>query len=302
MSEKKTVLALGFFDGIHIGHGALLRMARQRAEEIGAESAVLTFDIHPDTFVRHVTVPLINSAADRSEIVRRWYGINMVRYIHFNEETMRLPWRDFIENVRRTYHTVHFVVGHDFSFGYKGEGTAEVLRNWCSTQGLGCDVIAPVIKDGIVVSSTYIRGLLENGEITRVNEFLGHPHILSDTVQTGFRIGRTLDYPTVNMRFAEGVLVPRHGVYATRVILPDGSMHKAVTNIGNRPTFDGTRLTVETHIFDFEGELYGERLTLEFYSFLRPEQRFETPELLRQRIAQDAVEAKAFFQNIKSAT
>jgi len=295
MQDEKCVMALGFFDGIHIGHGALLTKARQRAQELGAEPAVLTFDIHPDTFVKHTAVPLINSAADRSYIVRRWYDIDTVRYIHFNEETMRLPWREFLEDVRMAYGVVHFVVGHDFSFGFKGEGTPALLQSWCAEVGIGCDVIPAVEKDGIVVSSTYIRSLLDDGDIDRANAFLGHPHILSDTVHTGFRIGRTLDYPTVNMQFASGVLIPKHGVYISRVLLPDGSDRCGITNIGVRPTFDGERLTVETHIFDFDADLYGERLTLEFHRFLRPERRFSSPEVLRAQISSDAVQARQFF-------
>jgi len=297
ISNQKTVLALGFFDGIHIGHAALLRTARQRAEEMDAQTAVLTFDIHPDTFVKKVNVPLINSAADRSYIVRRWFGIDTIRYIHFNEETMCLNWRDFIENVRTAYHAVHFVVGHDFSFGYHGEGTAELLQQWCEENSLGCDIIAPVMKDGLVVSSTYIRELLKAGKLERANAFLGHPHVLTDTVHTGFRIGRTLDYPTVNMRFSEGVLVPKYGVYISRILLPDGSVRNGVTNIGVRPTFDGAHLTAETHIFDFNADLYGEQLTLEFLAFLRPERRFDSGAELSAQIAEDAARAKAFFED-----
>jgi len=297
--NNRCVMALGFFDGIHVGHGALLRMARQRAAEENAEPTVLTFDIHPDTFVKKTQVPLINSAADRSYIVRRWYDIDTVRYLHFNEETMRLPWRAFLEQIRQSYNVVHFVVGHDFSFGFKGEGTASVLQNWCAENGLGCDVIPAVIRDGIVVSSTYIRELLTSGEIERANEFLGHPHLLTDTVQTGFRIGRTIDYPTVNMRFGEGVLVPKHGVYASRVRFPDGSGKNAVTNIGLRPTFGGDRITVETHIFDFHADVYGETLTLELFRYLRPERKFEDFAALSRQISEDVAQTNSFFARQK---
>ena len=296
MNEKKCVMALGFFDGIHIGHGALLNMVRQRAAELDALPAVLTFDIHPDTFVKHERVPLINSAYDRRYIIDRWYGMDTVRSIHFNEEVMHLSWREFLENVKSAYSVVHFVVGHDFSFGFRGAGTPRLLQQWCAENGLGCDVIPAVMKDGQIVSSTLIRGLLAAGEIERANALLGHPHILTDTVHTGFRIGRTLDYPTVNMGFEEGVLIPKRGVYAARVILPDGNNKLGVTNIGVRPTFDGERLTVETNIFDFHEDLYGEKLTLEFHSFLRPERRFESAEALQRQIAEDAAQAKAYFR------
>ena len=126
--------------------------------------------------------------------------------------------------------------------------------------------------------------------------FLGRPHLLTDTVRSGFRLGRTMDYPTVNMRFEEGVLVPPHGVYFSRVCLPDGTERGAVTNIGVRPTFDGgDRVTVETHILDYSADLYGERLCVELLHFLRPERRFADAEALQAQIRADAATARAYF-------
>lgn len=295
MTEKKTVLALGFFDGIHIGHGALIRRAREAAEAIGAQPAVLTFDNHPDTFVKKTRVELINSPEDRTYILRRWFGIDQVYFIHFNEETMRMDWKEFIERIISACGAVHFVVGHDFCFGYRGLGTAAVLQDYCRERGLGCDVIRPVTRDGVVVSSTYIRELIAAGDVARANSFLGHPHLLTDTVRSGFRIGKSaLDAPTINMAFAQGVLVPRHGVYASRVLLPDGE-HTGVTNIGVRPTFGGDRVTVETNILDYSADLYGKRVCLELHSFLRPERKFASPEELTLQIKRDAAASRAFF-------
>ncbi len=297
MEKKKTVLALGFFDGIHIGHGALLETAKKRAEELGASAAVLTFDAHPDTYVKGEKVELINSASDRIYIIRKYYGINDVYFIHFNAATMRMEWQAFIESVIQTYNAVHFVVGHDFRFGYKGAGKAEVLQEYCREKGLGCDIIPAVSKEGIVVSSTYIRKLLSNGEMERVCDFLGHPHVMSDSVRTGFRLGRKLEAPTVNMLFQSNVLVPKHGVYASRIILEDG-IHDAVTNIGVRPTFNGKQVTVETNILGFEGDLYGKKVCLEFYSYIRPEKRFDSPEELVIQIKKDAEQARAILGRI----
>lgn len=296
MAKSKKVMALGFFDGIHIGHGALMERTRAVAESLGAESAVLTFDIHPDTFVKGERVELINSAADRSYILSRWFGIDNVYFIHFNEQTMRMHWQDFIENIIETYNAVHFVVGHDFCFGYRGQGKATVLKAYCEEHGLGCDIIEPVMRDGQVISSTLIRSLLAAGETEKANEYLGHPHVLTDTVRTGYRIGRsTLDAPTINMVFGEGVLIPRRGVYATRVVLPDGN-HVAVTNVGVRPTFGGDRVTVETNILDYEADLYGQKVCVEFHAFIRPERRFDSPEALMRQIKLDTQRARNFFE------
>ena len=294
MNQKKTVIALGFFDGLHLGHAALLERAKLRAAELDAEPAVLTFDIHPDTFVKKTAVELLNSPADRRYIAKRFFGIEKLFYIHFNEETMRLPWQEFMEKMQSAYGAVHFVLGHDFSCGYRGEGTATVLRDWCTARGIGCDVIEPVTHDGILVSSTYIRTLLRDGDVERAAAFLGHPHLLTDTVRTGFRIGRTMDFPTINMAFAEGVLIPRRGVYAARVRLPDGE-HRAVTNIGMRPTFDGQRVTVETHILDYSADLYGQRVCVELCRFLRDERRFDGPEVLSAQIRSDTEQTRAYF-------
>ena len=296
MNERKTVIALGFFDGLHRGHAALLRRAQERADALGAESAILTFDIHPDTFVKGAPVELLNSAADRGYIARRFYGMERIFYIHFAADTMRLPWQDFMENVRQSYNAAGFVIGHDFNCGWRGEGTAEKIAAWCAGRGLGCDVIPPVTLRGVTVSSSHIRELIRSGDMVAAADFLGHPHLLTDTVRTGFRIGRTMDYPTVNMRFEDGVLVPPHGVYLSRVRLPDGEERGAVTNIGVRPTFDGDRVTVETHILDYSADLYGKLLCVELLHFQRPERRFDGPEALRAQIAADVAAARAFFK------
>lgn len=294
MSNRQTVLALGFFDGLHIGHAALVNKAKQRAAELQADPAVLTFDVHPDTFVKKEPVELINSADDRKYIAKRYFDIEKLLYLHFNEETMHLPWQTFMENVVETYSTVHFVIGHDFCCGYRGEGKAEILREWCHRNGIGCDIIAPVLKDGIIISSSYIRELIRNGEVKKASEFLGHPHLLTDTVRTGFRIGRTMDFPTINMQFAEGVLTPKYGVYisCTRV---QGKVLPSVTNIGLRPTFHGNHVTVETHLLDFSGDLYGETACVEFYEFLRPEQKFDNAEALMKQIQADVAKTKEYY-------
>lgn len=291
MKQRKTVMALGFFDGIHRGHGALFEKTRERAAEKGAEPAVLTFDNHPDNFVKHERVELISSATDRMYIIRRFFGIENVFFLHFNAATMRMHWRDFIERIINAYGAVHFVVGHDFRFGYKGEGTAETLRQYCLKNGLGCDIIPPVTREGIVVSSTYIRSLLLDGNMERANAFLGHPYLVTDIIRTGFRIGRTIEAPTINMLLGESVLVPKHGVYATKVII-GSEARMAVTNIGMRPTFNGDRVTVETNILDFDSDLYGQSACVEFYSFIRPERRFGSAEELQAQIRCDAERAR----------
>ena len=296
MEEQKRVIALGFFDGVHIGHGELMKRTKQRAAELGAMPSVLSFDVHPDTLVFGREVPLINSAIGREEIIRRCYGIENVVFIHFNRHVMQMDWRDFLEDLIRDLQICHIVVGHDFCFGYKGLGTAARLRDYCAEHGLGCDVIPPVMLDGQIVSSTRIRELIAAGQIEEANLWLGHPHTLADTVHSGYHLGRKLGTPTINMFFPHGVVVPRHGVYASKVFLESGENYIAVTNVGVRPTVSqDERVSVESHLLDYSGNLYGRQARVEFYAFLREEIKFESFEALSRQIHRDAEAAKAYF-------
>lgn len=167
MSEA-TVIALGFFDGVHLGHGALLRKTAERARELGVTPAAFTFDRSPKEFVTGVPVPLLTSAAERAEIIREYYGIGTVFVEPFDRAMMTMPWEDFItELLVKKYRAVHLVAGHDFRFGYKNQGDPEKLREKCRALGLGCDIIPKVELDGVTVSSTYIRSLIEAGEVER---------------------------------------------------------------------------------------------------------------------------------------
>ena len=296
MEETKRVIALGFFDGVHIGHGELLKRTKQRATERNAMPSVLSFDIHPDTLVFGKEVPLINSAIGREEIIRRCYGIDNVVFIHFNRRVMQMDWRDFLEDLIRDLQICHIVVGHDFCFGYRGQGTASRLRDYCAEHGLGCDVIPPVMLDGKIVSSTHIRELIAAGEIEQANRWLGHPHSLADTVHSGYHLGRKLGTPTINMFFPHGVIVPRHGVYATKVYLENGESYIAVTNVGVRPTVSqDDRVSVESHLLDYSGNLYGRQARVEFYAFLREEIKFSDYAALSEQIHKDAETARAYF-------
>lgn len=296
MSEIKRAIALGFFDGVHLGHAALLEMTKRRAAEINAIPSVLSFDVHPDTLVFNKEVPLINSALGREEIIRRCFGIDNVVFIHFNKHVMHMPWEEFIDSLVHELNIGWIVVGHDFCFGYRGEGTAPRLKAYCEQRGIGCDIIPAVTVDGRVVSSTYIRELIANGDIEQANRLLGHPHSLADTVHSGYHLGTKMGTPTINMFFPEGVLVPRHGVYATRVYLEGGTNYVAVTNVGVRPTVsDDNRVSVESFLLDYSGNLYGRQARVDFYSFIRPERKFADFEELSEQIKLDAETAREYF-------
>ena len=299
MAIKERVIALGFFDGVHLGHAALLQRTVEEAVARGVTPAVFTFDRVPKEVITGIPCPLINSPEDRKELLRRMYGIQDVIMVPFDDEMRTTAWDVFVTEILvKRYHAVHLVAGHDHHFGHKNQGSPELLMAKCAELGLGCDIIPKVEVGGITVSSTYIRRLVELGQIDRANRFLGHPHTLTGIVGHGRGIGSSRLFPTANIQLPPNVLVPSHGVYVTRVYLPDGSSYAAVTNVGTRPTVNnGADVTVEACLLDFEGDLYGKTLRLEFHSHLRQEVRFDSMDALRAQIAADVESTLAYFQN-----
>ena len=297
MSTKERVIALGFFDGVHLGHAALLQRTVEEAEKRGVTPAVFTFDRVPKEVVTGIPCPLINSPEDRRDLVRRLYGIRDVIMVPFDDEMRTTAWDDFVtELLVKRYHAVHLVAGHDHRFGHKNGGSPELLVAKCAELGLGCDIISKVEVGGITVSSTYIRRLVELGQVERAAQYLGHPHVLTQEVRHGRRIGRTIGIPTINLTAPPRVLVPSHGVYATRVHLADGSSYAAVTNVGTRPTVNnGSDVTVEAWLLDFDGDLYGQTVRVEFHHHLRDEVRFDSLDALKAQIASDAQATRAYF-------
>ena len=292
--ETKTVIALGFFDGVHIGHGELLKMAVRRAQEKNCRSAAFTFDRSPREFVTGQSVPLLTTSEQRAEIIRGQYGVQDVFVEPFDRSMMTMPWENFLSDLLvGKYHAVHLVAGHDYRFGHRNEGDVEKLRAYCAAHGLGCDVIPRVEKDGVTVSSSHIRSLLEEGDAARAAEVLGHFFSMEGTVRHGDGIGRKRLFPTANLIPEEHLLVPKRGVYATRAHLPGGETRVGVTNVGVRPTVsEKNSVTVETYLVDYEGDLYGKPLRLDFCAYLRPERRFSSTQELHDMIARNAEEAK----------
>ena len=297
MDQEKRVIALGFFDGVHMGHGALLRTVAERARALGAVPCAFTFDRSPAAALTGKAVPLLSGVDDRAALMRTLYGIQEVIVASFG--VMRqMDWQDFVaQYLQKELRAVHVVAGHDFHFGYRGEGNPQRLQEKCRELGMGCDVIPKVEIDGVTVSSTYIRALVGEGKMERANWFLGHPHALSGPVVHGSELGRTLGTPTANLLVPDGVIAPRFGVYASRVILPDGGVKPAVTNVGFRPTVnaDQRAVTVESWILDYQGSLYGQQIRVEFYAYLRPERKFPSVDALRQAILENARQTRDYF-------
>ena len=293
--NNKTIYALGFFDGVHIGHGALLAECRRMADKLGCRAAAVTFSSHPDTLVLGRTPSLINTMEDRIRLLKE-AGMDDVVVLPFDKKMMSCPWQEFLESLVEHYHAAGLVCGHDFRFGNRGEGNADLLAAYCREKDMPWAVVAEQKLGEVTVSSTHIRSLLEAGNVEGANQFLGHPHILSGEVVSGRKLGRTLGIPTANLAIPEEVAQLPFGVYACKALVGEEA-YLAVTNIGNRPTVGGHRITVEPWLLDFEGDLYGKQLTLQFFRFLRPEQKFPSLDALKAEILKNAVQTRNFFEN-----
>jgi len=293
---QNRVIALGFFDGVHLGHGALMKKAVLRAKELGVRSAVFTFDRLPRGAVTGAQVDLINSSADREKLIRRFYGVDEVMVVPFDDAMRTMPWDRFVEDLLvGELGARHLVVGDDHRFGYKGEGTAEKLKEKCRAMGIGCDVIEQVEVNGERVSSTYIRSMIVTGDMEKANAFLGHPHMLTGTVVHGRGLGHTIGVPTINLSIPEGVVIPAFGVYVTKVKVAGGE-YMGVTNVGVRPTVgESTAVTVEPFLLDFSGNLYGAEAEVSFYARVRQEKKFDSLEALRRQIQKDEAVVRSYF-------
>lgn len=293
MNHEKRIFALGFFDGVHLGHQALLDECVRLARAMDVQTAAITFESHPQSLFRSDVPPLLTTLQDRFRLLLR-YGIDHVYPFPVNQKVMSTPWKDFLEELMACG-AAGFVCGDDFRFGSRGEGNAEKLRQFCRERKLPCVIVPEQNLDGVRISSSYIRKQIGEGDMATAVRFLGHGHMLTGTVVTGRRLGHKLGFPTANIELPQGVIVPRHGVYACRAYVGE-KRYMAVCNVGNRPTVQGHQVRTETWLLDFDGDLYGQSVTLEFMYFLRPEQRFESLDALKKAVLCDAENTRKFFE------
>lgn len=293
---KDRVIALGFFDGVHLGHGALLQTVRLRAKETGLTPSAILFKTHPTQVVGKSAVPLINTVEERMMLMKKLYHIEDILELEFDTALSKMPWDIFVREVlSHKYRARHVVAGYDYRFGYKGEGNATKLSRLCGDLGIGCDIIDRIMLDNKTISSTMIRDLIARGEIEEAAHFLGHYHMICGTVQSGAQLGRTIGIPTMNQHFEEGVQVPHFGVYITRIHIGDTTYH-GITNVGVRPTVSNEKIVkAETYILDYSGDLYNKMVCTEFIKYLREERRFESVEQLKKQISQDIACARQYI-------
>ncbi len=275
------VATIGFFDGVHCGHRYLIAQVLAEAGRSGLRSMVVTMDCHPRKVVDTDYVPqLLTTTEERTSLLRET-GVDRVEVIHFDREMSGMSARDFMQQVLRDrYQVSTLVMGYDHKFGHGG-GTKEDYIRW--GEECGIKVIVAQQLTETYSSSSAIRKLLQAGEVAEAARLLGHPYILTGTVESGHKVGRTLGFPTANLHISDEKLIPANGVYAVRTTLGQGIM-----NIGRRPTLDnGTDLSIEVHILDYEGNLYGQTVQLQFIERIREEQRFDSVEALKAQIGKD---------------
>lgn len=297
---RGSVLAIGNFDGIHLGHQAILRAAIERAQETKDVATALTFDPPPLKVLRPESAPpRILTNAQRMDLFGV-LGVEAAVVLAFTKEMARISPEDFVDEiVVRGLHVRAVLVGENFRFGHRQAGDVKFLRELGMRYGFDVVIIPPVIHKGEIVSSTAIRREIAAGEVTHASLLLGRPFALTGEVVSGTGTGRRFTFPTLNLA-PEQELLPARGVYVTRTLLEgETNSHRSVTNIGMRPTFNGSALSVETHLLDYSGGIDAKRIEVRFWKRLREEKKFSGAEELRVQIARDITNANRFFSRLR---
>lgn len=289
--ERNTALTIGTFDGVHLGHAAILDELLRVADGMAGRGIVLTFDPHPQEVLRKTgdAVPILTPIDVKLELFEE-RGVDAVIIVPFTAEFAATPWRQFVDTLIDRVGLAHMVVGHDHAFGRNREGNAESLREYGAERGFTFTQVGPLLVDGEAISSTKIRRALTEGRLDDANRWLNRPYAVVGTVVRGDGRGRQLGIPTANVRpDSESQLIPHNGVYCVRMRREnDPNRYYGMANIGVRPTFtDGTVQTLEANLFDFDDELYHQRVRVEFLRFVRFEKTFPSKEAFLAQLEQD---------------
>lgn len=288
---KPLVATIGFFDGVHRGHQFLIKQVCDEAKASGMESAVITFDEHPRKVLHQDYQPRLLSTLEEKLILLSRTGIDNAVVLHFDREMAGLSAHDFMEKVLHDRLNVKkLIIGYDNRFGHnRAEGFYDYVR---MGHEMGIEVIQSQAfsLDGVNVSSSYIRKLIEKGELELANKCLGYPYAIYGKVVSGYQEGRKLGFPTANLDLSgSGQLVPANGVYGVKVRLQDSMQYRrGMMNIGTRPTFNGKNLSIEAYIFDFSDDIYGQTLVAAFIHRIRDEHKFDSAEELAEQMRNDA--------------
>lgn len=291
LRRQPQVLAIGQFDGMHLGHASVILSAVRIAREKGMQSAVMTFHPHPKEVMRKGDYEgYLTPLRDKEDILAEM-GVDVLYVVEFNEEFSHLTPEQFVHDLLFPLQTRTAVVGFDFRFGHKGAGDEQMLRSLGSNE-MAVETVPPFLLNGEKVSSSLIRGLLKRGEMDEASQWLGRPYSIRGTVIHGEKRGRTIGFPTANLELTDHYVAPAKGVYAVRVYHGEQSL-RGVMNLGVKPTFhdSGMKPTFEVHVLDFEGHLYDEELKVELVHYIREERKFDSIDALISQIREDALTA-----------
>jgi riboflavin kinase/FMN adenylyltransferase len=290
---RNGVIALGNFDGFHIGHQAVVGRAVALAKARGVPAIVATFDPHPQRFFRPETPPFRLTTLDQRERLFAAAGADAMLVLQFDADLAGMSANSFVDDLLVARLGVSGVVtGADFIYGKGRSGNGMTMHASSLRHGFSYDVVDPVELDGAVVSSSRIRDALTAGDCTTAARLLTRPFTVEGVVQHGDKLGRTIGFPTANIALGS-YLRPRYGIYAVRGLLPDGRRVDGAANVGVRPSFDPPKELLEPYFFDFSGDLYGQTIAVEFHAFLRPEEKFDGLDALTAQIVADCDAARA---------
>lgn len=294
-----SYVALGSFDGLHSGHLSLVNKIIELANENKGRSIVYTFKNHPRTLIKGTTPPKLLMDNESKEEILESLGVDLIYFEEFNEEYMKLTPEGFIKYLCEKFKVKGIVVGFNYRFGYKNIGNIEMLKELSTKYGYELYVMEPCNYENEVISSTRIRNELFNGNVDKAMKMLNRPYIIKGKVVHGKKLGRTIGFPTANLDYSKEALIPRKGVYYTNVQW-QGKIYKGITSVGNNPTVNGDKLTIETYILDFNNDLYGHNIKVYFIKKIRDEKKFNSIDDLVIQLKKDknyALEEK-FFVNL----
>jgi riboflavin kinase/FMN adenylyltransferase len=294
--DKDTLLTIGVFDGVHLGHRYLISRLKELAKQQGLLSGVVTFHQHPqEVLLPQTKLPFLTNLAQRTNLLKN-EGVDAIITLSFTRELAQLSPRQFLGLLEKYLRMRGVIIGPDFALGRNREGNTETLRRLGQEMGFSVTVVPPIIIDGEVVSSTAIRNALAQGNMKRVQNLVGRPFSLHGRVIPGARRGVRLGFPTANLDIDPEQALPAEGVYVSWAHINDQT-YPSMTNIGKRPTFGGSERVVEVYLLDYHSNLYGRELTIDIIERLRSEKRFNTPEELEKQIAEDVERGRAILKS-----
>ena len=291
------IVVLGMFDGVHTGHEALFDIAREIQERTRLCICVCTFKNHPIELITGEKVPLLMTVKEREERMKA-LGADEVVFDDFTESIRDMDCTGFVKMIKSRFDANYVIAGYNYTFGRGGTGDAQLLKSLGEKNAICVEIVQKVMYNGEAVSSSRIRNAIKSGDITQANEMLHTHFCISGIVEYGRQVGRQLGYPTANIRNTEGKVLPKMGVYASYVHI-DGKTYKGITNVGTNPTFGEFDTSIETHILDFDEDIYGKRITVSFLSFVREQKKFSGMTELKEQIDADTKKVREYFEHIK---